>query len=72
MSQSLIVWSVLPDAKMPSLGLKAMEFTDPVWPASVRSSRPLATSQSLIVLSKLPEAKVLPSGLKATELTQSG
>ena len=61
--------SALPESAVRPPGPNATEVTLFVCPASVRSSRPAATSQSLRVLSSLPERAVRPSGLKATEVT---
>jgi hypothetical protein len=68
----IIVVSPLPDAIFLPSGVKATEYTLPVWPFKVAVCVRVFTFQSLIVLSSPPtEANVLPSGLNARESTDS-
>src|SRR4051812_44424070 len=81
-SQSLIVPSLLPEARALPSGLNATHRTRLWCPVNVAVFLPLATSHNLISLSISsslgkpgrgvpdPEARVLPSRLNATELTQ--
>jgi len=66
-SQSLMVLSSPPDARVLPSALNATDMTAWVCPWSVARRLPVATSQSMTVLSPLAEARVFPSGLNATQ-----
>src|SRR4051812_41959743 len=67
-SQSLIVLSPLPEARVLPSGLNTTDLTESVCPLRVASSLP-STSSNLMLLLLVPKARVLPSGLNATEYT---
>ena len=69
MSQSLIVLSKPPKAKVLPSRLYAMHLTPSVFPLRVAVFLPVVTSHSLTALFKPPEAKVLPFPLYATDST---
>src|SRR5258708_10539379 len=69
LSQSLIVPSRLPLAKVCPSGLKATDHTPLVCPCSVMMHCPVLTSQILTIWSIPPLAITSPSGLKATDFT---
>src|ERR1039458_5933997 len=54
LSQSLMVWSRLPETRVRPLGLKATELTESEWPVRVRSGCTLA--ESFILLRSYPRA----------------
>src|SRR5262245_24730357 len=58
-----------PVASVRPSGENVSDSTRPVWPVTVRSSRPVPASHSLIDLSLHPLATVLPSGENVTEST---
>lgn len=68
-SQSLIVPSTLPEARILPSGENATVTTESECPVRMRSTRPLITSQSITLRSELPEASVRPSGVNLTEKT---
>ena len=76
-SQSLTVWSQLPESAVLPSGAMATELTLSECPSNFLISRPLARSQSMnSCVSEgfayvLPDSAVLPSGEKATELIAS-
>ena len=68
--QSLIVPSRLPEAACAPSGLKATQWTNPMWPWKAASSRPVATSQSRRLLSSLHETSCLLSGRNESPRTK--
>ena len=61
-SQTLTVWSRLPETSRRPSGLNATLETRPVWPRKLRTSSPLRLSQIFTVLSSPPEAIHRPVG----------
>src|SRR5260370_503828 len=68
-SQSLILWSALPERRLRPFGLKATELTAPVWPVSACALLLSDHRQILMTCPASAEAIRWPSGLKATAHT---
>src|SRR5687767_14131829 len=62
-------WSVLPDAEYLPSAAVATDRTNPVWPASVCRTAPVATFQTFNVRFSLPVTADSPSDVNATQRT---